>query len=410
MSRKLFTILIALMTLGSMNAWAQIKVSGTVSDEKGAPVIGVAVTSDAVKGGAVTDLDGRFSFTVPNTEIGLKFSCLGYADQTILLDGRTSLKVVMKESAEYLDEVVVVGYGTQRKVSVTGAVSQVNNAELKKAPSGSLTNSLAGRLPGLVTKQLSGQPGVDGSALYIRGVGAGDGNPLVVIDGVPSETFPNFQPEEIESITILKDATAAAVYGVRAAAGVILVTTKRGAVQKPTVTFNTAVTLSQNTSFPKFLNGPDYAFWFNYAQRMDGVEEDKLRFTPDELMRINNPGPDEEIYGDTDWFGLIFKKVAPTYTNNVTLSGGTDRFKYFASIGAYNQNGVIDKTSYDRYNIRANFDGKVTKNVDVSLDLYGEIAKSQEPSCGAGNGNQWNSIFCQAMLAVNIIHQLRPLQ
>ena len=173
--------------------------------------------------------------------------------------------MVLKEDSELLDEVVVVGYGTQKKGSVTGAISQVGNKELKMAPSGSLSNMLAGRLPGLITKQSSGQPGQDGSSLYIRGNGAGDGDPLIVVDGVVTDYFPSFSQDEVESITILKDATAAAVYGVRAAAGVILVTTKRGTVQKPTVTVNSSVTLSQNTNFPEFLKWSRFCVLVQYS-------------------------------------------------------------------------------------------------------------------------------------------------
>lgn len=385
-------------TVGIGSAYAQVSVSGTVVDENNVSIIGATVTSPKVKGGAVTDLDGRFTLQVPNTQVELEFSCMGYETKRIKLSGVTKLNVVLKTDTEALEEVVVVGYGTQRKVSVTGAVAQVDSKELKMAPSGNITSTLGGRLPGLVTKQSSGQPGADGASLFIRGVGAGDGSPLVVVDGVPTEYFPNFSQDEIESITILKDATAAAVYGVRAAAGVILVTTKRGTIQKPTVTFNTAFTFSQNTNFPEFLNGPDYAYWYNEAQRMDGVLEEDLRFNTYEIDRITNPGPDEEVYGNTDWFGLLFKPFAPSYTNNISLSGGTDRFKYFASLGAYNQNGIMDKTSYDRYNIRANFDAKVTNNVDMTLDLSGNFSEASEPGAGAGVGS-YASIFQQAMLS-----------
>ena len=285
------------------------------------------------------------------------------------------MDIQMKEDAEMLDEVVVVGYGTQKKINVTGAIAQVDNKELKMAPSGNLSSMLAGRLPGLITKQSSGQPGKDGASLYIRGNGAGDGDPLIVIDGVVTDYFPTFSPDEVESITILKDATAAAVYGVRAAAGVILITTKRGTIQKPTVTVNSSVTLSQNTNFPKFLNGPDYAYWYNTAQRLDGVAEESLRFTANEIDRIENPGDNEAVYGNTDWFDLLFKNVAPAYTNNVSVSGGTERLKFFASVGAYNQEGVIDHTSYDKYNFRSNMDAKVTDNFDLSLDLSGYVSE-----------------------------------
>ena len=398
MKNKYFCWLFLLFALISAGANAQVKVEGSVFDEMDNPLIGVSVFTENRKAGTVTDVDGHFSITVPNTREILTFSYVGYTTQKVTLKGRKLLKVVLKEDSELLDEVVVVGYGTQKKGSVTGAISQVGNKELKMAPSGSLSNMLAGRLPGLITKQSSGQPGQDGSSLYIRGNGAGDGDPLIVVDGVVTDYFPSFSQDEVESITILKDATAAAVYGVRAAAGVILVTTKRGTVQKPTVTVNSSVTLSQNTNFPKFLNGPDFAYWYNTAQRMDGVAEESLRFSADEIARIENPGSDEQVYGNTDWFDLLFKDVAPTYTNNVSVSGGTDKLKFFASVGAYNQKGIIDKTSYDKYNFRSNMDAKITDNVDLSLGLSGYVSTDSEPGAGAGPGT-YASIFQQAMLS-----------
>lgn len=398
MKNKYFCWLFLLFALISAGANAQVKVEGSVFDEMDNPLIGVSVFTENRKAGTVTDVDGHFSITVPNTREILTFSYVGYTTQKVTLKGRKLLKVVLKEDSELLDEVVVVGYGTQKKGSVTGAISQVGNKELKMAPSGSLSNMLAGRLPGLITKQSSGQPGQDGSSLYIRGNGAGDGDPLIVVDGVVTDYFPSFSQDEVESITILKDATAAAVYGVRAAAGVILVTTKRGTVQKPTVTVNSSVTLSQNTNFPEFLNGPDFAYWYNTAQRMDGVAEESLRFSADEIARIENPGSDEQVYGNTDWFDLLFKDVAPTYTNNVSVSGGTDKLKFFASVGAYNQKGIIDKTSYDKYNFRSNMDAKITDNFDLSLGLSGYVSTDSEPGAGAGPGT-YASIFQQAMLS-----------
>lgn len=239
MKFKYFCWLTLLFAFISMGVNAQTKVEGTVLDESSNPLIGVTVSTDDRKMGVVTDLDGHFTIDVPNANHSLTFSFVGYTTQKVALKGRKLLKVILKEDNELLDEVVVVGYGTQKKVSVTGSVAQVDNAELKKAPSGTLSSLLAGRLPGLVTRQTSGQPGQDGANLHIRGVGAGDGSALVVVDGVVQDYFPDFSPDEVESVTILKDAAAAAVYGVRASAGVILVTTKRGSTQKPTVSFNT---------------------------------------------------------------------------------------------------------------------------------------------------------------------------
>ena len=309
MKNKYFCWLFLLFALISAGANAQVKVEGSVFDEMDNPLIGVSVFTENRKAGTVTDVDGHFSITVPNTREILTFSYVGYTTQKVTLKGRKLLKVVLKEDSELLDEVVVVGYGTQKKGSVTGAISQVGNKELKMAPSGSLSNMLAGRLPGLITKQSSGQPGQDGSSLYIRGNGAGDGDPLIVVDGVVTDYFPSFSQDEVESITILK-----------------------------------------------------------------------------------------QVYGNTDWFDLLFKDVAPTYTNNVSVSGGTDKLKFFASVGAYNQKGIIDKTSYDKYNFRSNMDAKITDNVDLSLGLSGYVSTDSEPGAGAGPGT-YASIFQQAMLS-----------
>ena len=311
MKNKYLCLLFLLFSLVSMSAHAQIKVEGNVFDENDTPLIGVSVVAEGGTNGAITDLNGHFSLMVSNANSHLTFSYVGYITQKVQLKGKKLLKIILREDANLLDEVVVVGYGTQKKINVTGAIAQVDNKELKMAPSGSLSGMLAGRLPGLISKQSSGQPGADGANLYIRGNGAGDGSPLIVIDGVITDYFPSFSPDEVESITILKDATAAAVYGVRAAAGVILITTKRGAVQKPTVTYNGSLTLSQNTDFPKFLNGPDYAYWYNKAQLLDGVAEENLRFSPEEIDRITNPG--EKV--------VIFSPFYENYGADTILSG-----------------------------------------------------------------------------------------
>ena len=243
MKFKYFCWLTLLFAFISMGVNAQTKVEGTVLDESSNPLIGVTVSTDDRKTGVVTDLDGHFTINVLNANQSLTFSFVGYTTQKVALKGRKLLKVVLKEDNELLDEVVVVGYGTQKKVNLTGSVAQVDNKELKQAPSGTLSAMFAGRLPGQETRQTSGQPGQEAAILQLRWICAGDGSGLFVVVCVVHDYFPDFSPDEVESVTILKDAAAAAVYGVRASGGVILVTTKRGTTQKPTVSFNTALTL-----------------------------------------------------------------------------------------------------------------------------------------------------------------------
>ena len=376
-----------------------VKIKGRVTDEKGVPVIGATVMIPGTQNGVITDVEGNYEISNVSSETSdISFSSLGYVAQVVPISGRSTINFIVKEDKQMLEEVVVVGYGTQKKLSVTGAISQVDNKQLKMAPSGSLSSMLGGRLPGLITKQSSGQPGKDNSSLVIRGAGAGDGSALIVVDGVVVEYFPTLSPDEVESITILKDATAAAVYGVRASGGVVLVTTKRGKLQKPTVTVNSAVTLSQNANFPEFLNGPDYAYWYNEAQRLDGIPEENLRFTADEIKRITNPSEDETVYGNTDWFDLLFNDVAPSYTNNVSVSGGTEKIRFFGSLGAYNQRGVISRTSFDKYSFRANFDTKITDHFDMSMNLSGFLSLDKEPGASAGSSS-YAAIFPQAMMS-----------
>jgi TonB-linked SusC/RagA family outer membrane protein len=393
-----YLLLCLMLILSSLSIHAQqMHVKGNVSDGNGTPLIGVSVVVTSNKTGTTTDVSGNFELNVPSENTTLVFSYIGYETQKIRINGRRTLNVVMNEDNSQLDEVVVVGYGTQKKINMTGAVAQVDNKELKMAPSSNITQTLAGRLPGLVAYQRSGQPGLDGASLLVRGPGAGDASPLVVVDGVIYEWFPDIQNDDVESISILKDAATAAAYGLRASGGVIMVTTKRGVIQKPTITVNSSILLSQNTNFPKFLNGPDYAYWYNKAQEMDGVPEDQRRFTSEEIDRITNGDPKGD-YANTDWFDLLFKDVAPTYNNNVSIRGGNEKLRFYASIGSYNQQGIIDNTSYKRYNFRSNLDAQVSKNIEMSLDLSGKVSTSKEPGLSAGMGD-YATIFPQALMA-----------
>lgn len=398
MESKQRIILILMLLVFSSGICAQKRVKGIILDNKEEPLIGVSIEEKGARNGTVTDSDGRFQLVLNSVDPTISISYVGYVKQELRVNGRSEFVIRLEENQELLDEVVVVGYGAQKKINVTAAISQVDAKELKTAPTSNLSAMLQGRLPGLVSKQSSGQPGADGANLYIRGLGMGDGSALIVVDGVVRESFPPFSPDEIESVTILKDAASAAVYGVRASGGVILITTKRGSIQKPTVTVNSSIAISSNTNFPKFLNGPEYAYWYNKAQEMDQVKEENRRFTADEIYRITNGDP-QGTYGNTDWFDLLFKSSAPTYNNNVSLSGGTDKLKYFVSLGAYNQEGVIDRTSYDRYNVRSNIDAQVTKDFSISVSMSGRKATTEEPGLSAGFGNTYASILGQALMS-----------
>jgi len=391
---RIVGILFALCVLIATTVSAQT-VKGKIVDDKGEPIIGANVMEKGTQNGTITNVNGDFNLQLKSVKSVLEITYVGYQKKEINPDLQNNNVIKLQEAITELAEYVVVGYGMQKRGSITGSVSQVSNKELVTAPSGNLSSLLQGRLPGLVTKQYSGQPGTDGASLYIRGIGAGDGNLLVVVDGV-IRSFPDINPEEIESISILKDAAAAAVYGVRASAGVMIITTKRGKEQKPAITYNSAISVSQNTSFPKFLHGADYAYWYDKAQELDGIPEANRRFTPDEINRLRNGDP-QGVYSDIDWFGMLFNNYVPTYTNNLSLTGGNSDFKYFVAVGAYNQNGVVKQTNFNRYNIRTNIDANVTKNLSMSVGLGLRQSTTEEP----GVATSW--MFQSAMLAYPII-------
>lgn len=400
--------LLLLLGLRSMAQEGEGQINGTVTDRKGNLLPDVSIFIKPLVEGksfsTTTNDQGKFKVSglAAGKSYHLILSSIGFKKYTqqdfIVRPGDlNSVLIRMEDSDEQLDQVVVVGYGTRKKGSVTGSVVQIDSRELKTAPTANLSSMLQGRLPGLVTRQTSGQPGSDGASLLVRGYNTlGTNSPLIIVDGFERD-FPAINPDEVETITVLKDASAA-IYGVRAANGVILITTKRGTVQKPTITFNSSMALSKNTNFPEFLNGPDYVKWYNKAQEMDGVQENARRFSPDMISRITNGDP-KGVYENTDWFDLLFKESAPVYTNNLSLAGGAERYKYFVSLGSYNQKGIIDRTGYNRYNIRANLDANVTKSLSASLSLALKDDDTKEPGLSAGVGNDYASIFSQAMMS-----------
>jgi TonB-linked SusC/RagA family outer membrane protein len=376
----------------------RIPISGSVYDKDRNPLIGASILVKNSQGqGTLTDAKGNFSLQVEEGSI-LIVSYIGFISQEVTVRKNNTIDIVLLAENMSLNDVVVLGYGSTTKQSLVSSVVQVSSAELKTAPTANLSSMLQGRLPGLITRQSSGQPGSDGASLLVRGMNTlSSSAPLIIVDGI-ERGFPSINPDEIESVTVLKDAASAAVYGARAANGVILITTKRGTVQKPTITFNSSLALSSNTRFPEFLNGPEYAKWYNKAQEMDGIAETGRRFTPEEIDRITNGDP-QGVFGNTDWFDMLFKSSAPIYTNNLSLNGGSDKFKYFVSLGSYNQQGIIARTSNNRYNFRTNIDAQVAERFKVSFGIAVRDETTNQPGLSAGNGNSYASIFSQAMMS-----------
>lgn len=378
-------------TYSMANVTGEIK--GQVTDENDLPLPGVSVTIKGLSIGTSTDIDGFYTLNIQEPNSVLVFTFVGYERQEVRVMSRT-INIKMIPDEQLLDEVIVVGYGTQRKGSVTGSVAQVNTKEIMQSPVGSISNMVAGKLPGLVFKQSSGEPGSDGASLNIRGTSsfASSNNPVVIVDGI-RRSFDHLDPEEIESVTILKDASAAAVYGLQAAAGVILVTTKKGSEGKPRIKLSSSLSLSQSTMFPEFLNGPEYAYWYNKARVLNGKEP---LFSNDHINLMLNGDP-EGKWGNTNWVDELLRTGETWYTN-ISIDGGNDNIKYFFTAGYYDQKGSVKNINFNRYNFRTNIDAKISKDLRVSVGIGGRKQDKMAPTFSTEK-NTWNNVFQQAMRA-----------
>ena len=385
-----------------------IEVTGTVTDNFG-PVIGATVTVKGMSAGVITDTGGNFKLKVP-VGATIVVSYIGYENKEIHYKGERSLKIKLNENVQELEEVQIIAYGSQKKVTVTGALSSINNEELLKSPVASMANALTGKVTGLASVQSSGQPGADDATLYVRGVGSLStdlSQPLMLVDGVERSFF-QLDPNEVESITVLKDASATAVFGVRGANGVILVTTKRGTSGKAKVNFSTTYAWQMPSRVPEFADSYGYANAYNNAQLHDGVSEDQLAFSSDiiEKFRTNS---DPLVYPNTDWTDMLIKKSALQTQHNFNISGGSERVKYFASLGVFTQDGLFktfeengnDKGfKYNRYNYRINMDINVTSTTSMQINLGGYLNDKQEPNYNNGTYTQLKYLFRDIYTAV----------
>ncbi|WP_456087260.1 TonB-dependent receptor [Parabacteroides sp.] len=360
----------------------QIIVKGIVKDENGEPVAGANVVEKGTANGTITDMDGIFSLSV-SENAKLSVTYIGYLDQVITVGKKqTSLNIQLKEDTQALEEVLVVGYGTQKKVTLTGSVVALKGEEITKSPSINIANSLAGRLPGVIINNRSGEPGRDDPSIFIRGKSTtGNASPLILIDGVERGGLGELNPNDIENISVLKDASAA-IYGARAANGVILVTTKRGAEVKPSINLSFNQGFSQSTRTPKMADSYTYAKVYNEIEEGEGRLP---RYSNEELEKYRN-GTDPD-YPNTDWFDQMIKNVTPQHRVNLSVSGGNERVKYYLSLGESHQSGHFKEgtTGVRIYNLRSNIDVQVTKYLKVGVDLAGKINDSHYPVGGTND-------------------------
>lgn len=357
-----------------------IKVTGNVSDEKGEPLIGVTIIlkNDSTVH-ALTDMNGNYSIIVPERKSVLSFRYIGFIPKEEVVNNRKVVNVQMVEDVGQLDEVVVVAYGAQKKESVVGSITTIEPAKLKVSTTRSISNNLAGTVAGVLAVQRSGEPGYDNSSFWIRGIStfqdAGQ-NPLVLIDGIERD-LNNIDPEEIESFSVLKDAAASAVYGVRGANGVILINTKRGQVGKPRVTVKAEFAATQPVKLPEYLGAADY------MQVLDDILMDTGQ-QPKYTDRIakTRAGYDPDLYPDVNWMDAIANDYASNQRVTVDISGGTETLRYSFVAAAYNERGILKRDkSYDwdptiklqRYNVRSNVDLKLSPTTQLRFNIGGYL-------------------------------------
>ena len=354
------------------------KISGKVSDENGEPIIGATIKEKGTMNGTVTDFNGNFNLNTITEKGIIEITFVGYQTQEARIQTGKLVTIILKEDSELLEEVVVVGYGTQKRVNLTGSVSTISSKDIAETHATNASTLLAGRLPGVISMAANGFPG-QGASVSIRGSSSWNNAPvLFVIDGVQVDkgAFDALNIDEIETMSVLKDASAA-VYGSRAANGVILVTTKRGTDGKPKFSFSTNIGISSPTNYPELLNAHEWGNLWNEAQTNMGYDQSSpsdahLFYSSDQIEAAQNE--------NNDWFGKTFNKISINQKYNMSVNGGSDRIKYFMSLGYVNDEGMYDHLNYTRYNLRANVDAKINNYISVRLDLEGRESIVDQPN------------------------------
>ncbi|MCK9205778.1 MAG: TonB-dependent receptor [Salinivirgaceae bacterium] len=372
----------------------QVTITGTVTDENGLSLPGVNVVEKGTTLGTITDGNGKFSLKVSGPQAILVFSFIGYATQEVQIGNQTQINISLTPDIESLDEVVIVGYGTQKKATLSGSVASVKGETIAKSPAMNITNSIASTIPGLVAVGQSGEPGSDYSTLYIRGRSSlNDNSPLVVVDGVPNRSLERIDPASIESISVLKDASAA-IYGSQAANGVILVTTKRGSTDKLVFTANYTSGWSQPTRVPELTNAAEYAQLVN---EIDYYDNRTATYSDSDIEQFAN-GTDLWRYPNSDWYKLVLKPWSMQSNANLTMSGGNEKIQSFVSVSTRQQDGFYKQSAnkYAQHDLRINNDFKVNDYISTSLDASFRLEQRKFPTTSSA------AIFRDLMTALPI--------
>lgn len=368
---RILTVVAALLV--GVQAFAQSRVvSGTVTSSEGVEM-GVYVFQKGHENGAtMTGEDGSYSIKVVGENPVLVFSMVGFKETEVKVGARSVLNVTLESDSTFLEDAVVVGYGQQKKEMLIGSVSQVTSKDLMKAPTTNVSGMLAGRLAGMTTIQNTGTPGADGATLLVRGVSTfNNSTPLVIVDGVEGQI--NFiNPNDVASVTVLKDAATAAIYGVRGANGVILVTTKSGGEGETKISYDGSATFTNNTAMPEFCNAQQFIYYHNLARTMDGYEP---LWTDDTINWMKEQG----IYAETDWQKVIYNNFGFQQQHNISATGGTKRIRHYTSIGFFDQDGILKNTDYQRINIRSNIEAKIADGLSLTLNIAGNTSEQNLP-------------------------------
>ena len=390
----------AFLCLLSLNLFSQETViTGVVKDQMGVSLPGVSVAVKGTTSGVVTNTSGIFSIKVPNRQATLVFRYLGFETKEQIIGNNNNFNITLQESINALTEVVVVGYGEQKKSTLTGAISTINSKEILKSPTSNVTNSLVGRVTGLSAVQQGGQPGNNAAVINIRGASTyGNTGAIVIVDGIERASFGDIDPNEIETISVLKDASSTAIFGIKGANGVIIVTTKSGKEGKPRISYSGNTSMQSYTGIPQAVSAFDNAFLMNEADRNDGRTE---TWTAEELQKFKD-GSDPYGYPDVNWFKYVTRKAYLQTQHNVNVSGGTKLIKYFTSVGYLFEDGIFKEfdspygfrttPSYTRYNFRSNLDLNLTKNLQVSVRLGGRLGRRYQPAGLGGNSFAYDNV------------------
>lgn len=408
--KEFITICLLLVSVSLFAQEKTIEVTGVVTDMNKEPLVGVNVTVKDKPGlGAITDINGRYKIKTEEFS-RLVFSYIGFDTQEVLVKRQNLVNISMKESeAKEIDEVVITGTGAQKKLTVTGAVTNVDVEVLKSNPTANLSNALAGNVSGVLAMQTSGQPGVNTSEFWIRGISTFGANSaaLVLVDGFERD-LDEINIEDIESFTVLKDASTTAIYGSRGANGVVLITTKRGKEGKIKINAKVESSYNSRTITPEFADGYSYAMLMNEAR----ITRNQERMYQDDEMEILRLGLDQDLYPNVDWMDVLMKDGAMTYRANLNMSGGGSTARYFVSLSYINEEGMYKtdeamrkdyntNPSSQRWNYRLNTDIDITKSTLVKVGVSGSLKKRNAPGQGA---NVWTSLMGQSPISIPVMY------